>query len=182
MNLGISFCSSLKPGVCQRWWSLSQGCAEKCFTGWQLTRIDQFEPFPGVFRVAVKFQPEMVGSGDQCQSQHGGSRESSENVRCVVFTVINLKQQQRLLIKKSKYDGEMLPYTCFLFQKTITDRWRPQVEPWQTQTGCSTEPSEWLQGDNSCPNVHTLLKSDKMCKIWTQIWNQRRIASFQHPP
>lgn len=38
-------------------------------------------------------------------------------MRRVVFTVINLKQQQSLLFKKRKYDGKLLPDTCFMFKK-----------------------------------------------------------------
>lgn len=85
--------------------------AERYFIGWQLTRIDQFEPLPGAFRVTVKFQPEMVGSGDQGESQHGGSGERSKDVRRVVFTVINLKHSRVYSLKECKYEGGALPYS-----------------------------------------------------------------------
>lgn len=97
-------------------WSPSGGRAERHFIGWRLTRIHQFEPLPGAFRVAVKFQPEMVGSGDQGESQHGGSGECSKNVRRVVFTVINLKHNRVYSLKSVN----MKVVHCFSVSNTFS--------------------------------------------------------------
>lgn len=66
-------------------------CFFDCLRLWALTRVDQFESFPGVLCVAVKLQPQVVRGGDQRQSQHGRARERSQHVGCVVFAVINLE-------------------------------------------------------------------------------------------
>lgn len=64
-----------------------------------LTWVDQLESFAGALRVTVELQPQVVGGGDERQPQHGRAGEGAQDVRCVVFAVIDLEAKGK---KKSR--------------------------------------------------------------------------------